>query len=460
MTSETLDLLVRNARLRRVAAPLVDIGVADGRIVAIGEGLGASARDEIDAEGGLVTESFVNPHLHLCKAWTLPMMDGAALAAYHGAGMGKALQAIDLASAIKAKYDAAWIAPNARRATALAALHGVLHIRAFADVDNKARLEGVKALIAVRDEFRGVVDLQVVAFAQDGLVREPGADRLMEEAMAIGADVVGGIPWIEFCDDDAREHIAFCFDLAAKHDADISMLLDDAGDPGLRTLEMMATETLRRGWSGRALAHHCRAMALYPSPYLQRLSGLLRKARISVVSDPHTGPLHARVRDLIEEGVNVCLGQDDISDAYYPFGRNNMLEVAFLAAHLLWMTGRDDLERLYDMTTVAPANAINLARYGLAVGAQANLVVLSEPDVVEALRFHAPPRHVVSHGRRVDLARMRELAAASAGDALDKNAADLWSRSVGADATARQGSVVDPARALGGMGNGSGGATG
>ena len=129
---------------------------------------------------------------------------------------------------------------------ALAALHGVLHIRAFADVDSKARLEGVKALIAVREEFRGIVDIQVVAFAQDGIVKEPGAERLMEEAMALGADVVGGIPWIEFTDDDARAHIAFCFDLAAKHDADVSMLLDDAGDPSLRTLEMFATETLRR----------------------------------------------------------------------------------------------------------------------------------------------------------------------------------------------------------------------
>ena len=132
-------------------------------------------RETIDAEGCLVTESFVNPHLHLCKVWTLPMMSEAALAAYHGADMGKALSAIDLASAVKAKYDAGWITPNARRAAALAALHGILHIRAFADVDSKARLEGVKALIAVREEFRGVVDIQVVAFAQDGVVKEPGA---------------------------------------------------------------------------------------------------------------------------------------------------------------------------------------------------------------------------------------------------------------------------------------------
>ena len=450
MVRDAPDLRIRNARLRRGGDKLVDIAIAGEKIVAIGEGAGAAAHATIDAEGGLVTESFVNPHLHLCKVWTLPMMSEAALSAYHGADMGKALTAIDLASAVKANYDAAWIVPNARRAAALAALHGVLHIRAFADVDSKARLEGVKALIAVREEFRGIVDIQVVAFAQDGIVKEPGAERLMEEAMALGADVVGGIPWIEFTDDDARAHIAFCFDLAARYDKDVSMLLDDAGDPSLRTLEMFASETVRRGWRGRALAHHCRAMALYPTPYLQRLSGVLRKADISVVTDPHTGPLHARVMDLVDEGINVCLGQDDISDAYYPFGRNNMLEVAFLAAHLLWMTGRDDVERLYDMATVAGAKAMNVPNHALAVGAQANLVALGEPDVVEALRFHAAPRHVVSHGRLVDLAGMQALAreaAGAAGNLFGNSAANLRSRSVAGAVAERQSGGADPAPA-------------
>lgn len=261
-----VDLCIRNARLRHKGDELLDIAVTDGRVADIGERLGVLAQDEIDAEGSLVTESFANPHLHLCKVWTLPMVNEAALAAYHGADMGKALAAIDLASSVKANYDASWIARNARRAVALAALHGNLHIRAFADVDSKARLEGVKALLAVREEFRGIVDLQVVAFAQDGIIKDPGTDRLMHEAMALGADVVGGIPWIEFTDAEAQKHIEFCFDLAREHDADISMLLDDAGDASLRTLEMMATETIRHGWNGRALAHHCRAMALYAEP--------------------------------------------------------------------------------------------------------------------------------------------------------------------------------------------------
>jgi cytosine/creatinine deaminase len=128
-------------------------------------------------------------------------------------------------------------------------------------------------------------------------VREPGADRLMEKAMEIGADVVGGIPWIETGEGAAREHIRVCFDLARRYGKDVSMLLDDVGDPDMRTLEMMASEAMRRGWQGRALAHHCRAMALYPPAVFGPLLELLRNGRVSVVSDPHTGPLHARVKE-------------------------------------------------------------------------------------------------------------------------------------------------------------------
>ena len=417
MNTQAFDIAIRHARLRGSADRHADIGIKDGRITAIAARLDGSGATEIDAGGNLVTESFVNPHLHLCKVWTLPMMEEEALRAYQGEGMGKALSGIELASKIKEKYAEAWIAENARRAVALAALHGNLHIRAFADVDGKARLEGVKALIRVRDEFRGIVDLQVVAFAQDGIVREPVAAELMRQAMALGADVVGGIPWIELTGDDVAAHIRTCFDLAQEFNKDVSMLLDDAGDPGLRTLEMMAVEAIKRGWQGRALAHHCRATSLYPAPYVQRLARLLNTAGVAVVTDPHTGPLHARVKELRAEGVCVCLGQDDISDAFYTFGRNNMLEVAFLAAHLLWMMTRQDVAALYDMITLEPAKAINLEKFGLSVGAPANLVVLDQPDEVEALRYHGPPVHVISHGKRLDAAKMQAIVAAGAGAA-------------------------------------------
>jgi len=406
------DIVVRRARLRGRSEALQDIAVSGGRIAAIGERVPGAAAAEIDARGGLATESFVNPHLHLCKVYTLFMTDDEAARAYHGEGMRQAMSAIELAARVKAKYDERWIIGNVRRALALAALYGTTHVRALADVDGKARLEGVRALLRAREEFKGVVDVQVVAFAQDGLAREPGAAELMREAMALGADVVGGIPWIEHTAADTAAHIAFCFELAREFDRDVSMLVDDAGDAGLRTLEAMAAEAVKRGWQGRALAHHARAMSLYPPPQLEKVIALMCEARMALVTDPHTGPLHARVKELLAGGVNVCLGQDDISDSYYPFGRNNMLEVAFLAAHLLWMTTRPEMETLYEMITTRAARAINMKNHSLQVGAPANLVLLEAPNVLEALREHAAPVAVVSHGRLIDQAKIRHEAAA------------------------------------------------
>jgi cytosine deaminase len=394
------DLVVRNARLRGARGGPVDIAIGDGRIQSVGAH-GGAARLEVDAGGNLVTEAFVNPHLHLDKVFTLHRAGERALRAYQADAMGRAMRAIEEASRVKADYDRTWILDNVRRVLDWALRHGTTHLRAFADVDTKARLEGVAALIQAREEFRGRLDLQVVAFPQDGLIREPGAEELMHQAMAMGADVVGGIPWIEYTEDDARAHIDIAFRLARAFDSGISMLVDDAGDPGLRTLEMLAVKTRAEGWEGRVLAHHARAMALYPRPYLQKVVALLRAASVGVVSDPHTGPLHAPVQELLADGVLVCLGQDDISDAYYPYGRNSMLEVAFLASHLLWMTTAAEMEALYDMITRAPARAIGLAGFELAVGAPAHLVVLGAPTVMDALREHAPPAHVISHGRLV-----------------------------------------------------------
>ena len=351
------------------------IGIANGRIISLEENLTGDAEQLIDAQGNLVTESFVNPHLHLCKVYTLQMMDEEALTSYHAEGMGKAMNAIELTARVKEKYDEAWIIKNVRKAVAQAAIHGNTHIRALADVDGKARLEGVKALIRAREEFKGIVEIQVCAFAQDGWVREPGVDTLMRQAMELGADVVGGIPWIEYTEADVQQHVREIFDLAQEFNKDVSMLVDDAGDPGLRSLE----------------------------------AALLKQAKMTVVSDPHTGPLHARVKELLTEGVNVCLGQDDISDAYYPFGRNNLFEVAFLAAHLLWMTTKREMDTLYDMITVNAAQAMNVKNHQLKVGANANLVVLDAPNVLEALRNHSVPACVISNGKLIDRARMHSV---------------------------------------------------
>jgi len=400
------DIVIRNAKTRKFKS-LVDIGILDGKIKTIKEKVDEKGSIEIDAKGKLVTESFVNAHLHLCKVYTLMKMTEEALKDYHGEDMGKAMTAIELAAKIKERYDEKWILPNVRRALKLAALNGVTHIRAFADVDSKAKLEGIKALIKAREEFKGIVDVQVVAFPQDGVVREPGAYELVREAMKMGADVVGGIPWIEFTEEDEQEHIDKMFEIAKEFDKPVSMLVDDAGDPGLRTLEMLAIKAIKEGWEGRVLAHHARAMALYPKPYFMKLVAILKKAKMGVISDPHTGPLHARVKEMIEEGALVALGQDDISDAYYPYGRNNMLEVAFLSSHILWMTTSEDMEKLYDMITVDAAKAMGIKNFGLKEGNDAHLVILKEENVLEALRNHDEPAYVISHGKLVDKEKFR-----------------------------------------------------
>jgi len=407
--TDKFDILVKNCQFRGQPDERYDIGVAGGKITALDENLSGDAQAVIDAHGNLVTEAFVNTHLHLCKVYTLPMMDELAMQDYHGADMGKAMTAIELAARVKESYDESWIIKNVRKAVALSAIYGGTHMRAFADVDSKAKLIGAKALIRAREEFKDIVDIQVVAFAQDGIVREPGAADLVRQAMALGADVVGGIPWIEYTDADIAEHVKVCYDIAEEFDKPVSMLVDDAGDPGLRSLELMALETIKRGWHGRSLAHHARAMALYPKPYFQKIAALLKQAQMGVVSDPHTGPLHARVRELLEEDVLVCIGMDDISDAYYPYGRNNMLEVAFLVSHLLWMTTRSDMQILYDMVTTKAAQCIGLQDFELKIGAPANFVILDEPNVLEALRNHEAPAYVISHGKLVDQVKMREI---------------------------------------------------
>jgi cytosine deaminase len=407
--TDKFDILIKNCQFRGQTDERYEIGVAGGKITALDKSISGDAKTVIDARGNLVTEAFVNTHLHMCKVYTLPMMDELAMQDYHGADMGKAMTAIELAARIKESYDESWIIKNVRKAAALSAIYGGTHIRAFADVDSKAKLIGAKALIRAREEFKDIVDIQVVAFAQDGIVREPGAEDLVREAMALGADVVGGIPWIEFTDADIAEHVKICYDIAEEFDKPVSMLVDDAGDPGLRSLELMALETIKRGWHGRSLAHHARAMALYPKPYLQKIAALLKQAQMGVVSDPHTGPLHARVRELLEEDVLVCIGMDDISDAYYPYGRNNMLEVAFLVSHLLWMTTRLDMETLYDMVTTKAAECIGLQDFELKAGAPANIVVLDEPNVLEALRNHEAPAHVISHGKLVNKEDMKSI---------------------------------------------------
>lgn len=400
---DSLQLVVRGAALRGRPGRWM-LGAAGGRLAFVTEedGRRAPAADvTVDAEGALVTEPFVDGHLHLCKVHTLDRAGQAALSGYTAGAMGAAMGAIEAAAAVQAGQTAAEVAARARPVLLESVRHGVRAVQAFADVSPAAGVTGVEALIALREEFRGLVDVQVVAFPQDGLLREPGTEELVAEAIGLGADVVGGIPWIEWTDADAADHVDRMTELALRHGLRVAMLVDDAGDPGLRTTELLAKALLTRGMAGRGSAQHARAMALYPEPYLRRLAGLCRAAGLGFVSDPHTGPLHLPVLRLADLGVAVALGQDDIEDAYYPFGRHNLLEVAFLAAHLLDARTDAALERIFDMVTVDAARVIGRPAHRLGAGAPADLVVLEGRNVREALTLHAPPRHVITGGRVV-----------------------------------------------------------
>lgn len=376
------------------------LGVDDGRITAVGQET-LSGAEELDAAGGLVTESFVNGHMHLDKVYTLDRIGDAALTAYTSGDMGSALHSIELASAVKEHYDRSWIEPNARQAVLEAVKYGVRHVLAFADVDTKARLEGVIPLLALREEFRGVVDLQVVAFPQDGLLRDSGAEQLVREAVELGADVVGGIPWIEHTDAEAREHVQRMCALAAANDRRVAMLVDDAGDASLHTTEMLAEAMIDHGLVGRGVANHARAIGLYAQPSLERLAGLAKRAGLGFVSDPHTGPLHLPVRELTAMGIPVALGQDDIEDAYYPFGRHHLLEVAFLAAHALEAVDTAGIDLVYDAVTTTAATVLGVTGHRLEVGGNADLVVHGHATLRQVLTEHAAPTYVVASGRLV-----------------------------------------------------------
>ena len=393
------EILIRNGRLRSGA--VIDIAVSDGKIIQMGADIKGSGKLEIDAKRKLTTETFVIAHLHLDKVMTGPLISDEVIRQYQRAGQGGTMSAIEIASQVKKQYKESEIIERVRKVLTEAKFHGVSHVRAFADVDTKAKLIGIQALLKIREEFKDLVDVQVVAFPQDGIRREPGAEEYMWKAMDLGADVVGGIPWIEYTEEDMKHHIDFAYELAKKYNKDIGMLTDDGGDPDLRTTEYLAVKAIKEGWTNRIIACHARATALYNEIHHRKFVAILKRAGMGIVTDPHTGALHVRVQDLLDAGVNVALGQDDVNDAYYPYGRCKMLEVAFVASHLLWMMTPQDRETIYDMITANPARMLHVKNYGLTVGNEANIVVLDANDLLEAYACQSEASHVIRKGRLV-----------------------------------------------------------
>jgi cytosine deaminase len=256
--------------------------------------------------------------------------------------------------------------------------------------------------------------IQVVAFPQEGIVRDPGAAELMDAAIKEGCDIVGGLPWYEYSDADAREHIDICFDLAKKHDLDIHMLVDDTDDANSRSLEYLAIKTMREGFEGRVAASHCGAMAGYNDVYAAKVIDMVATAGVTISVNAHINLVCsarldrepkrrgcARVKELLARGANVVTSQDDVNDPYYPFGKPDPLECASMMAHVAQLTLPHELEQVMDMVTVNAAKCARLKDYGIAPGMTANLMVVGAPSTHEALRVQPPRRHVFRKGREV-----------------------------------------------------------
>ena len=409
-----MDLIVRNARLLDRDGAW-EIGVEDGRIAAIGRKVEGSAESEIDAGGNLAAPTYVNGHVHLDKCNLGDVMRPNLTNSFQ--------ECLEITWEHKRTYTVDDIVERASRAIEEGILNGSTVFRVFADVDSIGGLRPLEGIIALREKYAGIVEIEAVDFPQEAIVRDPGTDELMEEGMRMGADVVGGLPWHEHLDEDARAHIDFCFELAKKYDKDIHMLVDDTDNSNSRSLEYLAARTIREGYQGRVSASHCGALAAYDEVHAHKVMNLVRDAGVSISSNPQISLVAqgrydtnnmrrgvTRTKDLWKIGANVFSSQDDVNDPYYPFGRNDQQEVAAHVCHACHMTYPDEIRAVFDFITENAAQALRLEGYGLDVGKKADFNVLAAPTVQHVLRLQQPPAWVIKRGEvlaRNELSRER-----------------------------------------------------
>jgi cytosine deaminase len=398
-----MDLIVRHVRLSRLEGTR-DVGITGDRIEAVDEHLAEVAPNEIDAAGNLLMPTYVNGHIHLDKCFLQEQMRPNRDYTF--------AECLELTWEHKVRYTTEAILERAGRSVEEGIRNGTTVFRAFADVDSIGKLRGLEGLLALREQWRDVARIEVVAFPQEGILRDPGSADLMEEAMRLGADVVGGLPWFEMLDEDARAHIDLCFDLAKRYDKDIHMLVDDTDNPLSRSLEYLAVRTLREGYQGRVSASHCGALAAYNEVHANRVMDLLRRAGVSVSSNTHISlvvqgrydqePIRrgiTRVKQLWRQGINVFSSQDDVADPFYPFGRNDQQEVAAYLCHTAHMAAPSEIEAAFAFVTYNAARALRLGDYGLEPGCRADLNVLAAATLREVLRLQQPPRWVIRNGK-------------------------------------------------------------
>ncbi len=407
-----MSLVIRNARIR-TEQRTVDIFIEGEVIKAIEPQLGDTGSPEIDAKGSLVLPGLFNMHFHADKCLLGEVMRPNV--------SGTLPEAIDITNDFKRKYDPEEVAARAIRAIEAGVKNGTTFFRLFADVGTIGGLRATRGLMLARERMRPYCDLQVVAFPQEGIVRDPGAAELLEEAIKEGCDIVGGLPWYEYTDEEARQHIDSCFDIAKRYDRDIHMLVDDTDDTNSRSLEALALKTIREGFQGRVTASHCGAMAGYNDVYAHKIIDMVATAEITISVNAHINLVcsarldHepkrrgiARVKELLARGVNVVSSQDDVNDPYYPFGKPDPLECASMIAHVAQLTLPKELEQVMDMITVSSARAARVRDYGVAPGCRADLVIVGAPSVHEALRLQPLRPHVFKNGREVAYATVTQ----------------------------------------------------
>ena len=396
------DILVRGGLLPD--GTQADIAIAGGRITAVASGIAADAAQVIDATGRLVCPPFIDPHFHMdaTLSYGRPRVNQS----------GTLLEGIALWGELKAQQTRADIVARALDYCRQAVGKGVLAIRSHVDVTDTS-FNTVEALLEVRDHLRGVLDLQLVAFPQDGWFRAPDGQAQVIRALDAGVDVVGGIPHFERTMADGAASVRAACELAEQRGLMVDLHCDESDDPHSRHIETLAAETIRCGLQGRTTGSHLTSMHSMDNYYVAKLIPLIAEAQVSAIPNPlinitlqgrmDTYPKRrglTRVPELRAAGVTVAFGQDCVRDPWYPLGSGDMLDVAHMGLHVALMTAPDQMRAAFQMITDAPARIMGLD-FGLAPGKRGSLVVLDAPDPIEALRLRPARLCVISDGRVV-----------------------------------------------------------
>ncbi|MGV2104699.1 amidohydrolase family protein [Agrobacterium vitis] len=396
------DLIIRNANLPD-GRQGVDIGLSGGKITAIEKRLDAVFGEEIDATGRLASPPFCDPHFHMDATLSLgvPRMNAS----------GTLLEGIALWGELRPLLTKEALVERALRYCDLAVSQGLLFVRSHVDTSDP-RLVTAEALIEVRERVAPYIQLQLVAFPQDGYYRTEGGVSSLNRALDMGIDIVGGIPHFERTMEEGRLSLEALCRIAAERGLPVDIHCDETDDPMSRHIETLAAETIRHGLQGRVAGSHLTSMHSMDNYYVSKLIPLMAEAQINVIPNPlinimlqgrhDTYPKRrgmTRVSELMAAGLNVSFGQDCTMDPWYSMGSADMLEVGHMAIHVAQMGGLDDKRQIFDALTVNSAKTMGLDGYGLEVGCKADLIVLQAADVFEALRLKPSRLFVVKGGK-------------------------------------------------------------